>query len=62
MGASAPRNSPSGETPSGKYFDRMDWPAGFGALAMTVKPPPAHRPRHHGVFHSGVKVGTRLER
>ena len=37
VGATAPARSPPGETPSLKYFFKMETPAGFGALAVTLK-------------------------
>ena len=44
VGANAHRNSRHGETPSGNQGERIDWPAGFGALAITVRPPPTKAP------------------
>ena len=49
VGRSAPRSRPRGEMPSSKCRPRMAWPAGFGALAMTVRPPrPPPPPRRSG--------------
>lgn len=44
VGTRADRASLSGETPPSKYLPRTDWPAGLGALAMTVRPPPVTAP------------------
>ena len=41
VGIRAPFRIPIGETSSLKYFFRIDWPAGLGALAIMVSPPPA---------------------
>src|SRR5207248_2049430 len=58
VGISAPRNSRQGEMPSGKNFERMDWPAGFGALAITVRPPPATAPARTAYLKASLKPGT----
>lgn len=45
VGRNAPTKSQKGWMPSGpKNFDRIDCPAGFGALAMSVNPPPLTAP------------------
>ena len=44
VGKSAARKSFPGAMPSGKYFWSNDCPAGLGALAMTVRPPPQIAP------------------
>src|SRR5690606_13383992 len=45
VGGRAAPSSLSGEmAPSGKVFFRMAKPAGFGALAITVRPPPVTAP------------------
>ena len=41
---------PSGEMPSLKNLERMLWPAGLGALAMTVRPPPVTAPATTACF------------
>ncbi len=59
VGASAPKKSRQGETPSGKNFERIVWPAGLGALAITVSPPPTTAPAITAYFICSVKFGTR---
>ena len=44
VGKSAPRRRPMGEMPFSKCLFRMLWPAGLGALAITVRPPPVTAP------------------
>lgn len=45
VGTKADRNSlPAEILPSGKAFLRMAYPAGLGALAITVRPPPVTAP------------------
>src|SRR5215475_11963462 len=58
VGMSAPKNNFPAEMPSGKNLERMDWPAGFGALAMTVNPPPATAPATTAYFNDSRKSGT----
>src|SRR5215468_3758581 len=58
VGMSAPRNNRHAETPSGKNLARIDWPAGFGAFAITVKPPPATAPATTAYLRGSVKFGT----
>src|SRR5215475_13596958 len=58
VGMSAPRNNRHAETPSGKNLARIDWPAGFGAFAITVKPPPATAPATTAYFSDSRKSGT----
>src|SRR5437899_12688853 len=58
VGGSAPSNRFSGEMPSGKNLERMDWPAGLGAFAITVKPPPATAPATTAYLRGSVKLGT----
>jgi hypothetical protein len=41
---------------------RIAWPAGLGALAMTVKPPPANAPATTQYFIESFKVGTNVAR
>ena len=47
-----------GETPFSKYFFKIDWPAGLGALAITVRPPPVTAPAATAYFKAAVKSGT----
>ena len=59
VGQSAPKNKRPAETPSGKNFERIDWPAGLGALAMTVKSSTHDRSGDDGVFEFVAESGTR---
>ena len=60
VGIRAPIASFAGFTPPGKNFDKIDCPAGFGALAITVNPPPVTAPATTAYFavmeNSGTKV------
>ena len=47
-----------GETPPLKYLLKIDCPAGFGALAITVIPPPAKAPATTAYFILSLKLGT----
>jgi hypothetical protein len=59
VGVNAPSNSPPGAMPSWpKAGERIDWPAGFGALAMTVNPPPITAPETTAYCSEGEKPGT----
>src|SRR5687768_10078719 len=58
VGITAPAARPSGETESLKNFPRIETPAGLGALAMTVRPPPVTAPATTAYFISGVRLGT----
>ena len=62
VGIIADFTNPTGETPFSKYFDRIDWPAGFGALAITVKPPPVTAPATTAYLSSSVNPGTSVLR
>lgn len=62
VGNNAPAKRQSGDTPLGKWRARMDWPAGLGALAMTVRPPPATAPATTAYLNSGPKPGTKEAR
>ena len=44
--------------PSGKNSPRIAWPAGFGALAMTVSPPPTTAPATTAYLSEALRVGT----
>ena len=49
VGGNAPSSRPSGlMTPFENFSFRIDAPAGLGALAITVRPPPRHSTRHQG--------------
>ena len=45
-----------------KYFFKIDRPAGLGALAITVKPPPATAPATTAYLSASVKFGTKVLR
>ena len=49
-----------GETSSSKKVFRMLSPAGLGALAITVNPPPATAPATTEYFAASEKSGTRV--
>ena len=60
VGASAPNNRPIGLTLfSLKYSFKIDIPAGFGAFAMTVKPPPVTAPSTNYTLNSSDKPSTK---
>jgi hypothetical protein len=44
VGRSAPANNPIGKMAPSKKRPSSAWPAGFGAFAMTVSPPPTTAP------------------
>ena len=44
VGRSAPASSPIGKIAPSKKRPSSAWPAGFGAFAMTVSPPPTTAP------------------
>jgi hypothetical protein len=44
--------------PSPKRDDKIDIPAGFGALAITVSPPPVIAPAITAYFSESEKFGT----
>jgi hypothetical protein len=59
VGTIAASTSPLGEMPSfPKAGARIDCPAGFGALAITVNPPPVTAPATTAYFKAGVNPGT----
>gem|GEM_PF-6778312 len=63
VGASAARKSFEGETPVSPKLDwRIDCPAGFGALAMTVRPPPVTAPATTANFSFSEKPGANVAR
>src|ERR1035437_6289423 len=55
VGRNAAAASLRGDTPSPKKRERIDWPAGFGALAMTVRPPPVTAPDSTAYLSAGVR-------
>ena len=62
VGIRAPIASFPGLTPPSKYRPRIDWPAGLGALAMTVRPPPVTAPATTAYFEVSASPGTRVAR
>ena len=62
VGIKAPPNMPGGDPSLLKYFLRIDTPAGLGALAMMVRPPPATAPATTAYFKDSVKPGTSVLR
>jgi len=50
VGMIAPNASFAGFTPPGKNLDKIDWPAGLGAFAITVNPPPVTAPATTAYF------------
>src|SRR4029077_9223070 len=60
VGTKAPRKRYSGEIPASPNRDaRMDWPAGFGELAITVSPPPVTAPAITTYLSASENPGTR---
>ena len=63
VGMSAPRSKPSGLTASSlKYFFNILIPAGLGALAITVNPPPVTAPATNEILKGSLKPSTREPR
>ena len=63
VGPRAATKRPSGLMPSSPKLDfRMPKPAGFGALAMTVRPPPATAPATSAYFEGSLRPSTREPR
>ena len=62
VGTRAPPTMPGGDTSSLKYFLRIATPAGLGALAIMVSPPPATAPATTAYFKDSVKPGTSVLR
>ena len=48
--------------PDLKYFPRIACPAGFGALAITVRPPPVTAPATTAYLIASGKFGTVLDK
>ena len=58
-GTRAARKRPNGLMPlSPNCGWKIDWPAGLGALAITVRPPPAMAPATTANFNSSVNPGN----
>lgn len=58
VGRNAALKSPIGLIPSGPNFDcKMEKPAGLGALAMTVNPPPATAPATKAYLKASLTFG-----
>jgi len=62
VGMRAPIANFPGLTPPSKYLPRIYWPAGLGALAMTVRPPPVTAPATTAYFEVSASPGTRVAR
>ena len=62
VGISAPANNNPGFTPCVKNLQRIDCPAGLGALAITVKPPPVTAPATTAYLEASAKLGTSVAR
>ena len=60
VGMIAPNASFAGFTPPGKNLDKIDWPAGLGAFAITVNPPPVTAPATTAYFAEIAKSGTKV--
>ena len=58
VGMRAPTASLRGETPFSKYWPRMACPAGLGALAITVSPPPVTAPATTANFAVVARSGA----
>ena len=62
VGIRAPANNNPGFTPCVKNLLRIDCPAGLGALAITVKPPPVTAPATTAYLEASAKFGTSVAR
>jgi len=62
VGSSAPSRRPAGAIAPPKYRESSACPAGFGALAMTVSPPPATAPWTTAILSESLRFGTRVAR
>ncbi|KAK3604006.1 hypothetical protein CHS0354_026805 [Potamilus streckersoni] len=62
VGISAPKNSPSGLILFLKYLAKIACPAGLGAFASTVSPPPVTAPETSAYFMASLKSGTSVPR
>ena len=59
VGGAAARNNPAGlMVPSSKLPLRIEKPAGFGALAITVSPPPVTAPASSEYLNSSDTPST----
>ena len=57
VGRSAPASNPSGTIAPSKKRPSSAWPAGFGAFAITVNPPPTTAPCTTASFSSSPRFG-----
>ena len=48
----------AGETPPLKNLPSTDWPAGLGAFAITVRPPPVTAPASTAYLAPMLKLGA----
>ena len=60
VGIIAPKASFAGLTPPGKNLERIDCPAGLGAFAITVRPPPVTAPATTAYLAEMEKSGTKV--
>ena len=58
----APASKPRGEMPPGKKRARRACPAGLGALAITVSPPPTTAPSTTAILRASPRLGTSVAR
>jgi len=56
------KSLPGCTTPSFKYALRIEAPAGLGALAMSVRPPPVTAPDTRATLNSRLSPGTSEDR
>jgi len=62
VGGMAPIKRPKGAIVfSGKWSRNIAIPAGFGALAMTVRPPPVTAPATKEILNSSDNPSTRIQ-
>ena len=62
VGIAADKKSLMGDIPPSKNRLKMTYPAGLGALPMTVSPPPATTPENRAYLNAAPQVGTNVER
>ena len=62
VGIRAAKAKNAGLTPLLKKRLRIDWPAGFGAFAITVSPPPVTAPATTAYLEASLKFGTKVAR
>ena len=60
VGIKADAIKETGDIPFLKYFFKIDCPAGFGAFAMIVSPPPVTAPVTTAYLRESDKLGTNV--